>query len=262
MTTIKWHGDAVLKETQKLAWKRVLAAGAYLKARIQENVSIPTVMSGPSKPGEYPHIGYHPPTPGGTLRKSIFVRKREDMVAVDVGTALIYGVHWELTNRPYIRRTYAEKLGEIKAILEGKLVRTIEDVKAEAAAMKERHAVQKAAIQEKKAAKKESARIEKFRIKTERAARKAEQRSMKKAYARTRKRWAREAKAARLKERLAKMTKEERQRYKAASAARRKIAARPEEKAYARTKKRWAREAKQARKEIRAIEKERKNRKD
>jgi len=153
MTHINWHGDKVLKEitgSDGPAWKRVMAAGTYLKARIQANVSIATEAAGPSKPREYPHIGYHPPIPGGTLRKSIFLRPRKNALAVDIGTKLVYGIHWELTNRPYIRRTYAEQLGQIKAILEGRMTRTIEDVRAEAGAMRERHKAQKATILAKK----------------------------------------------------------------------------------------------------------------
>lgn len=167
MTQITWHGDAIIKEAKKKAWQRVLAAGAYLKSEIQKNVSIPTEAAGrTSRPGEYPHIGYHPGYPGGTLRREIFVRKREDMIAVDVGTKLVYGVHWELTNRPYIRRTYAERLSQIKAILEGRMTRTIEDVKTDAAEMRERHQTQKEII----LGRKKAAREAKQAKKTERRA--------------------------------------------------------------------------------------------
>ncbi len=140
MTVIKWNGDAVKKDATQKAWQRVMAAGTYLKAQSQRNVDIATAAAGPSKPGEFPH------KVTGTLQKEIFLRKHEGEVAVDVGTALVYGVHWELTNRPYIRRTYAERLGEIKDILEGRFTQTIEDVREQAAEMKERHAAQKVAI--------------------------------------------------------------------------------------------------------------------
>lgn len=112
-------------------WQRIAAAATFLKARIQRNVSIPTKAYGPSKPGEYPHLVR------GILRKSVFYRPRRKDMAADVGTKLVYGIHWELTNRPYIRRTLAEELGTIRGILEGTVVRTIEDVRADAAEARE-----------------------------------------------------------------------------------------------------------------------------
>lgn len=121
-----------------------MAAAMYLKAQIQKNVDIATAAAGPSRPGEYPH------KVTGTLQKSVFTRKRQDSVAVDVGTKLVYGVHWESTNRPYIRRTYAERLAQIQAILEGRMKRSIEDIRAEASAMRERHKQQKQDIKERK----------------------------------------------------------------------------------------------------------------
>ena len=170
MTRINWYGNQVMKDSKALAWKRVMAAGSFLKARIQRNVDIATAAAGPSKPGEYPH------KVTGTLQKSIFLRRRQDMVAVDVGTKLVYGVHWEVTNRPYIRRTYAEQLGQIRAILDGKMVRTLEDVKGEAAEMKERHRAQKERIKERK---KLSREVKQLRKKAGRAETKARRASKK-----------------------------------------------------------------------------------
>ena len=137
--TINWYGDRASAEAQAKAWKRVYAAGLYLRSRMQRNVSIPTAAVGPSKPGEYPHVGLSTKKhAGGTLRRSIFLRPKREQLAVDVGTKLVYGIHWEVTNRPYIRRTFAEELGTIRAILEGKMVRTAEDVRAEVGEMKAR----------------------------------------------------------------------------------------------------------------------------
>ncbi len=128
--TIKWFGSQVTAEANAKAWKRVYAAGLYLKSRIQRRLSIPTRAAGPSKPGEYPHVVT------GTLRRTIFLRSRRDELAVDIGSKLVYGIHWEVTNRPYLRRGFAEELVMIRRILEGKMVRTVEDVREEAGEMK------------------------------------------------------------------------------------------------------------------------------
>ena len=150
MTRIVWHGDNVQKDAQAQAWKRVMQAAMFLKAKIQKNVDIATRAVGPSKPGEYPH------KVTGTLQKSVMMYPRKPQLAVDLGTALGYGKRWETTNRPYFRRTFYEQLGTIRGILEGKITRTLEDIKAEAAEMKTRHQQQKEMIKEKKKASREA----------------------------------------------------------------------------------------------------------
>ena len=140
-----------------------MAAATYLKAKTQRNVSIPTAAYGPSKPGEYPHVGLTTKKhAGGLLRRSIFLRPRKDQLACDVGTKLVYGIHWEVTNRPYIRRTLAENFNMVRGILDGTVTRTIEQVREEAAEMREMHAAAKQRIKEKRAAKKEKGRTKKW----------------------------------------------------------------------------------------------------
>jgi len=167
MTQVNWYGKKVAEETTAKAWKRVMQAASYLKARIQQNVDIATAAAGPSRPGEYPH------KVTGTLQKSIFLRPRRAELACDVGTKLVYGVHWETTNRPYIRRTYAEQIAQIKAILEGRMTRTIEDVRAEASAIRARHQEQKATIQGRKKTAREVKQISKKARRAETKARQA-----------------------------------------------------------------------------------------
>lgn len=261
MTRIDWHGDKVAADTKQKAWKRVMQAASYLKARIQQNVDTATAAAGPSRPGEYPH------KLTGTLQKSIFLRPRQAELACDVGTKLVYGVHWETTNRPYIRRTLAEQLPQVKAILEGRMTRTIENIRAEAAEMRARHQEQKATIKANRQAKKETAKSRKharlIKKKEAKAARKAEVKARKaerkkfKAWEGKMKRQIKslERKQA-LKAKLAKMSKAERAKYKEKTARLRDIKNRPEEKAYARTKKRWAREDKKAKKELGKMKRE------
>ncbi len=168
MTQIVWHGDKVTKEVKDLAWQRVMGAATFLKSRIVRNVSVPTRAAGPSAPGEYPHVIT------GTLRRSVFQRPNKADVSVDVGTKLVYGIHWELTTRPYILRTYKEEWPQIRAILDGDYTRTIEDVQAEAAEMQEKRGKWREMAKERRgatrAAKKERKAGQRSKVKEHRAA--------------------------------------------------------------------------------------------
>jgi phage gpG-like protein len=99
------------------AYKRLGAAGSFLRNAIVRNISKPTRTFGPSRPGQFPHADT------GTLKKSIFwkyINERE----VIVGSNLDYSLWLEtgtrmMAARPYIRRTFKQVYSTLRSILNG-----------------------------------------------------------------------------------------------------------------------------------------------
>ena len=120
-----WAEDQFMKELDAVAMRNMAMALTFLKLRVQQNVSKPARGAGPrggmihSKPGEFPR------KIEGDLQRSIFRRgprragARGRYIEGDVGTALDYAVHHEITGRSFLRRTLMEQQVEIGQILSG-----------------------------------------------------------------------------------------------------------------------------------------------
>ncbi len=103
---VLWAPQHFMRRLDREMSRRMMMVLVYLARRTKENINVPTNVYGPSAPGEYLH------KVRGDLQRSIFrrgPRKRGRRVEGDIGTNLIYGLHWELTNRPFLRRTMIEE---------------------------------------------------------------------------------------------------------------------------------------------------------
>lgn len=124
--TIKWDKRALARIGAKGAEKMLLQAGQYLRGRVVKNISIPTSIHGPSKPGEFPHADT------GRLRQSIFCDKAPgpyifgvQTMEVRIGTNLNYGLYHEyVTGRSFLRRTLYESMPQLKALFRGARVQS------------------------------------------------------------------------------------------------------------------------------------------
>lgn len=108
---ITWTPKNVTQPVADVMEQRLRTLGPIVQAQAQFNVSIPTAMAGPSRPGEYPHLET------GKLHDEMYWRLDRDRkgLVLFVGTNAIgpdgfdYGLFHEYTSgRSFLRRTLGQ----------------------------------------------------------------------------------------------------------------------------------------------------------
>jgi len=107
---LKWHGEEFKRQLRTEMSKRLDMAGAYLRAEVVKNISLPTRTLGPSLVGEYPHADT------GKLRQSIFTQRTSPTTLI-VGSSLVYAKVHEYKGRSFFRRTIFERAAQLAKIL-------------------------------------------------------------------------------------------------------------------------------------------------
>ncbi len=113
MAKVKWNQQAVEGIFDEIE-QRLDVAAEHLRGAIVRNISTPTSVAGPSKPGEMPHADT------GRLRQSIAVSEVPgDPLVRRIGTDVLHGVIHETGDRPFIRPTVIQERNTILRILGG-----------------------------------------------------------------------------------------------------------------------------------------------
>lgn len=117
--TIKWNHNIGKKLVPSIILARMLIIGEMLKKKIIENITTTdTNVSGPSRPGRFPHYDTR------KLSQSIFFQRINKRLELIVGTNLFYGLFLEtgtskMEARPFLVPTFNRQRKIIKAIFEG-----------------------------------------------------------------------------------------------------------------------------------------------
>lgn len=108
---VKFFPKAVEREARAKMVPLLRVAVEMVRARVVENISVPTRTAGPSVPGEFPHADT------GKLRQSIFGDVNAAALTGIVGTPLTYGRYHEMHERPFLTTSLYEMQPAIRRLM-------------------------------------------------------------------------------------------------------------------------------------------------